>query len=445
MLQFNCLVDNAKIERKVVARNLELSERHLLVNNGGGNQIRGPYDHVYYLPKGDYWQVKGGTRANFSNDKPIRNTIGVDKSAAIEESRREEARLNKELVEKTANEAKLQHEHLRYQREWNKTKKAMKENLTLIAEISEKIEQIKDEMEASASVTIDTSEYEEEVAQAEEAIDKFRHSEQKLSAQRDELLPRIAEIRSQLDETIVRNQKVRDEISDAENQLTQLLETQTQQKSQLAKKREKLEKYRTVVASHEQNIEGFVAEREIALRKARKLQFRYQQRLDSANRVTENVQLEVPPEEFSQDATTEDLEAIEPITVRHEPEHYEARIKNAQRKIEQERARRKVSGEDPAVAFEKFQTAKREYNKLLASIEATERSNEALKKDLKRRQKRWSQFRSHLSLTTGLKFNEMLQLNKYTGSLEFQHESGTLDLAVAKSSQGETKDVKALR
>jgi len=39
----------------------------------------------------------------------------------------------------------------------------------------------------------------------------------------------------------------------------------------------------------------------------------------------------------------------------------------------------------------------------------------------------------------------MLQLNKYWGSLKFEHDDGTLDLAVAKSSQGATKDVKALR
>lgn len=428
-----------------MARDLELSERHLLVNNGAGNQIRGPFDQVFYLPKGDSWQVKGGTRATFSNDRQIRNTIGVDKSAAIEDARRDETRLNNELKETTANEGRLQLEHRRYQLEWNKAKKAVQQNDTLIAELNEKIEHIKDEMEASANVTIDTSEYEEEVAQAEEAIEQLRQSEQKLSAQKDELLPRIEEIRSHLDETIVRNQKVRDEISAAENQLTQLLETQTQQKSQLARKREKLEKYRTIVASHEQNIEGFVAERENALKKARKLQFRYQQRLDSMNKETDNVPTEVSPEEFSQEATTVDLEAIEPITVRYEPEHYEARIKNAQRKIEQERARRNVSGEDPAVAYEKFQTAKREYSNQRASIEATDENIEALKKDMKKRQKRWSQFRAHLSQTTGMKFNEMLQLNKYTGSLEFQHESQTLDLAVAKSSQGETKDVKALR
>lgn len=445
-MQFNCLVDNARIDKKIVARNLQVSEHQLLIQNGNQYQIRGPFDAVYYLPSADNWQIKNGSRATFSNEKKLRSTIGVDKSAAIEDARRDEARLNEELKAKKAEEVKLQHDHTRYQREWNKAKKAVQANDSIIAELNDKIERIKEEVEASANVTIDTSEYEEEVAQAGEAIEKCRHSEQKLSAQREEMIPRIQEIKTRLDETAVRNQKVRDEIQAAEGELTQLLETQTQQQSQIAKKREKLEKYQAVVAKHEQNIEGLFTDRESALKKARKLHFRFKQRVDAKSKATEGVQAEGgPSEEVSQDASFEDIEAIEPIKVKHEPDYYEARIKNTQQKIEQERARRNVSREDPAVAYEKYQTAKHEYSTQVESIAATEASIEALKKDIKSRRKRWRQFRSHLSHTTGMKFNEMLQLNKYTGSLEFEHDSKTLDLAVAKSSQGETKDVKALR
>ena len=114
-MQFNCLVDNARIDKKIVARNLQVSEQQLLIQNGNQYQIRGPFDAVYYLPSADNWQIKNGSRATFSNEKKLRSTIGVDKSAAIEDARRDEARLNEELKAKKAEEVKLQHDHTRYQ------------------------------------------------------------------------------------------------------------------------------------------------------------------------------------------------------------------------------------------------------------------------------------------------------------------------------------------
>ena len=151
------------------------------------------------------------------------------------------------------------------------------------------------------------------------------------------------------------------------------------------------------------------------------------------------------PEPATAPPTDEELEAIEPLAVKNPVEWYEARIKKTRNKIESEKSRRKVSREDPAVAYDKYITAKSAYTKKMKDINARDEQIATLKDDIKKRQKRWQQFRKHLSKSTNLKFDEMLRLNKYSGSLKFQHDDETLDLAVSKSSQGETKDVKALR
>ena len=443
---FNCLVDNARIEQKAVARNLELSEQKLLIKNGNRHEIRGgKIKQVYFLPKGDYWTSRGGSLATFSNDKQLRNTIGVDKSAAIEEKRREETQLKEELRAKKQEESKLQHEHTSHQREWNKAKKAVRANDSRIAELTEKVDSIKDEMEASANVTIDTSEYEEDVQQAEEELEKLRESERALAAQKEEGVPRVREIQSRLDEISTRSKKILDEERAAENDLTQFLETQTQQQSQIEKKRAKHEKYQRIVSQHEKNIELTLADRENALTKARKLHYRYLQRKEAVEEGSEEA---APSKETNQDPTPEDLEAIEPQRVKQEPEYYEPRIRNTKKKIEKERERRNVSREDPAVAFEKYSKARKDLGDATKQIEETEATIGKLQKDLKDRRTRWERFRKYLSIKTDLKFDEMLSLNQYSGSLKFDHDSHALDLGVTKGtseSAGETKDVKALR
>jgi len=443
-IQFNCLVDNARIEQKAIARDRKYSEQQLLVRNGNKNEIRGgKLKEVYFLPKGDYWTVRNSSLAAFSNDRLLRSTIGVDKSAAIEEARREEAQLKEELKVRKAEESKLHHDHSRYQKEWNNAKKAVQNNDILINSLSDKLDEIKNEMETSANVTIDTTEFEEDVQQVTEQIEKFKEREQDLVAQKAESEPRVQEIKSRLDEITVRNAKVVEDLKAAESEMSQFLETQTQRENQIQRKREKLDKYKKIVSEHERHIETMTEEREAALKKARKLHFRFMQRKGKESNSDE---LPASDVEVSQhDPTVEDLEAIQPLTVPHEMEYYEARIKKTRKQLDAEKSRLKVSQEDPAVAFENYTTAKAQYVEQLEAIQNREATIQELQLDIKRRKKRWQQFRKHLSKSTNMKFDEMLQLNKYSGSLKFEHDDGTLDLAVAKSSQGATKDVKALR
>jgi hypothetical protein len=65
---FNCLIDNTRMEHKAVARDRKFSQDKLLTKNGNHNAIRENINEVY-LPTGDYWTVKGGSLAMFSNER----------------------------------------------------------------------------------------------------------------------------------------------------------------------------------------------------------------------------------------------------------------------------------------------------------------------------------------------------------------------------------------
>lgn len=77
--------------------------------------------------------------------------------------------------------------------------------------------------------------------------------------------------------------------------------------------------------------------------------------------------------------------------------------------------------------------------------EISERLRE-LQQDITRRKDRWTAMRAFLEKKTPRKFDEMLNLNQYSGTLEFSHEFKSLDLVVQKGvNGGRTTDVKGLR
>lgn len=442
---FNCLVDNSRMEQKAVARNLRHSQDQLLVRNSGGQAIRGSIKEVY-LPNGDYWTVKNGSLAVFSNERALRQTIGVDLSAAIADAQAEEAGLEKEVREMQQDESKLQHEHTQSQREWNRAKKAVQQNDSRISELTEKIDNIKEDMEASANVTIDTTELEDDVQQADELLAKHKEEEQKYLAEKESLLPHINNVNSSLADCKMRSDKILSDIDAIQVDLTQYLETQTQQHDQIEKKRQKLQKYQDAVGTFEKAIANIVISRDKSLLKARTMHFRYQQRkLSDVNTAEDNP---TPKEDIRIEPTNEELEAIEPLNVKNEPNWYQIRMDKIKAKIDDERDRRNVSLHDAAAAFERYSRAKTDLSARTDQVGETDTKISELQRDVDQRRKRWQQFRKHLSRITGIKFDQMLSLNEYSGTLDFNHGAGSLDLAVQKNtadSQSESKDVKALR
>ena len=71
---------------------------------------------------------------------------------------------------------------------------------------------------------------------------------------------------------------------------------------------------------------------------------------------------------------------------------------------------------------------------------------DGLTKDVANRTKLWQDFLTHLKKVTGVKFDQMLLLNQYSGSLDFDDEQKKLDLIVQKGDDAaaKTRDVKGL-
>jgi chromosome segregation ATPase len=196
---------------------------------------------------------------------------------------------------------------------------------------------------------------------------------------------------------------------------------------------------------HQEKYDKLSAERDTTLEAARKLQHRLMLRKKVAEEKEEgNSQVDL-----SAEPTQEELEAVEPLHMKNETGYYQSRIDRMKEKIKEERQRREVFREDPTVAYEKYIRARRDLEGKLKRDKEIDQKVAELSKDIKDRKKRWRQFREHLVFKTGVKFDEMLSLNKYAGKLDFDHKNGTLDLCVwkdnAKSEASQTKDVKALR
>jgi chromosome segregation ATPase len=95
---FNYLVDNAKIDESALVDSKVASERALLVTDANGNEtIRGHVKKAYFYPDGDHWEIRGGNRTMVANDKNMKQTIGVDKTKAIDSAKHELKAIEQEL------------------------------------------------------------------------------------------------------------------------------------------------------------------------------------------------------------------------------------------------------------------------------------------------------------------------------------------------------------
>jgi chromosome segregation ATPase len=441
---FNCLVDFQRIDQKALTRSKKDGEQKLLYRNDSGSlAIRGIANQVYFLPDGDFWQVRGGLQSAISNTQKMRSTIGVDKTAAIHQAQSEANQFETELKEYKMAHSRLEHEHTQHQREWNKAKRAMQENQQMASNLQSEIESLKNDIDNAADITIDTSEYEDDVTQAEQTVDNLRDLEETTQNKLDESRPAIEELTKKKREVTVRLQKIVDDLKSAEEAMTQYLDTQSQRHDELEKKRRKVEQYKEVIAKHQEKITSMNESRELSLLSAKKLTYRIQIRQRT---IEESESSPRDPIELS-DPTEDDLDAIEVIEVQKDVNYYEARIIKVRQKIEHEKKRKAMSNEDPAIAYEKYLRAKTDLDAKMKQIDEIEIKVTEMQEDMKIRRKRWRQFRKHLEGVTSMMFNEFLTMNKYNGDLIFNHETETLDLQVQKDSATaatQTKDVKAL-
>ena len=443
-LVFNCLVDQQKIDRTILASSIEHSQNHLLTENSGGHAIKGPYLEVICGPNGDKWSVRGGHLNIFSNEKKARRWIGADKTAAIAAAKDEIEQLEADLELRKKEENRLEHHHSKLQREWNGSKKQYRQLTDHIRELGEEIETIKSELENASDDTTDTSDLEAAVSRDEERIEEIKREWKELSDKCQQGSPEINELRRKCNEAETRAKKVIDDLALAQEALTQILETQTQLEDKLQKKREKIAKFNDIISKHESSIATLKQEADDAMGKAKLLHWRLDRRTNGIG--------ETPSSQDSNDAgsinpTTDELDAIEVPKLEKGAAYYAKKIEAATKSINDERKKRKIGDETQKEAQANYQQALSDFQNKAKSLEQERESIARLEKDVQERQTRWKHMRHYLEKKTDQKFRELLRVNKYSGSLAFDHECSDMEIAVQKddSSAGVTKDVKALR
>jgi structural maintenance of chromosomes protein 6 len=250
-LIFNCLVDNARIDERALARSKEQSEQQLLArDNNGRNIIRGnKLKEVFFLPRGDCWKLtKGGNIQMISNSRSRMNqSIGIDMAGAVQEAEMELKSITQEHTALNHQYNKLEHDDLECKKRWNHCKRVMQENDKRMDDAQRRIDQLKAEEIKAADMDVDTTEEEQDVAEAQEELDQNSENIKKVKEAIEELNPEIDAIKAKLTEVTERNKKVLADLQDAENALTQYHMELTQQKQRIEKKRKKLEQYNEII------------------------------------------------------------------------------------------------------------------------------------------------------------------------------------------------------
>lgn len=445
-LVFNCLVDNCKIEERALARSKEESERKLLVDDSGKLTIRGKVKNVFFLPRGDNWSIKGSNISMVANHKELgKGKIGLDKTAALAEARREAASIKENLKDLSHEESKLEHEHHEKQKAWTKAKRENRALQDVINKLTDEIDSIKSEQDTAVNFDTDTSDLEQDVENAQQELDALSEREEKLKDDIATKEPEVAELEARLEEVTTRNKKVLEETDVATKELTRFMNGLSQRDRKLEKKRDKLKQLQEIVEQQEAKISEITDDVKKYLKFSRRLAYARMQRDEEEEKV--GGEQEADPSQFSQEPTDEELEAIEVNDVERESKYYKARAEKLRKNIEKEKERRNANKEDALAAFEKYKRAKEIYEGKVAQLEEVSGVMRRLTEDVRQRKKRWEHFRKHIADKTSIAFDEILNQKGSSGTVEFDFENQSLDLIVQKDSadaNSQQKDVKAL-
>lgn len=435
-MAFNMLVDHAKIDTSALADSKESSEQALLSRENGRSFIKGgKIGKVFFLPNGDHWEAKGGNVMMVGNDRGMKQTIGIDRSAAIESAKHELKALQQELARnkeelKGVNDASYNHK-----KAWNVAKEKYSKISSQIKNMEEILEKLRDEAETSEEApTIDTTEYENDIQEAETAVQDLKKKEATVVQEIESLQPGLKELKRQLEEVQTRNNRILEDMDKVEKKLEDIVKGQTESMEMVDKIRAKVNQIDEAVNQQEgivAEIKGKVSE---ALSGARKIQFDYNRDVRIFELKKKNGGELPPGEEVELEASEKDLEEIEVVDPENDSKFFKTKLQNKLKKIEQEKQRRNLSESDPAVARDKYFRARKDLDSKMEQIHAIEKNTKALTKDLKERRDRWKHFRRHIAEATNLGFDEMLNKKGSSGEVEFDHESGRLNLIVQKVS-----------
>ena len=450
-LVYNCLIDNARIDQLALGTSKESSEQALLVDQNGRFSIRGGViAEVFTLPDGDSWKITHGSIGMISNEKRLKRSIGVDKSAAIANAKEEIEGLQDEIKELKAVQVRLEKEHTDYKKLWNEVKRKRRDYQSEIETLQARQEVLRAEEEAAASFAQDTSEFEEDVANAQHVVDEMAQKQQALEQDIVEMAPSVDDVNKRLHEVSARNKKVLADMQKNEDELANHLATLSQRTSMLEKKRAKLELMNNAIEKQKAAVTKKQAARDKALRSARTAQLsrEFARKRKQSSQDPEGMTLD----EF--EPTSVEIDAVEIVDIPEDitVEKLKRKMDRQKEKIEEEKQRQKLTETTADAALEKYTRASNSLNGKLRMIEAINTNIAMLENDMKNRRKRWRQFRKHIVRMTNESFDEFLQKKGSSGELEFEHpkdgaEHGTLNLVVQKSNEdstSQTKDVKAL-
>lgn len=323
--------------------------------------------HPYGPTTGDTWNIKNGQQAVFSNEKGLRRTIGSDVSAAIKQVQSEIRQLDEDFRRKRREADDLEGLHSERQRDWNKARRAQRSNDDLVSTLSDQIDQMKAEIEATDGYKIDTAEYEEDVAKQSENVTKYAEEKERAKEELEKLKPAVDAIEAKIVDVDRKVDKLNEDMKKAEDEIAKCLETQSQQKDIVARKRDRLEKYEEAVKLHAQNVQKLREEKEKWLLKARKLHFRAQQRKEAERKGSPEGRRSLSSDGGAE-PSRKDLESIEPKEVEKGVEHYDTRVKRGKEKIKQEKEKRKLTDEDPTEAYEKYMQARQIVGKFVRNF-----------------------------------------------------------------------------
>jgi len=380
-----------------------------------------------FLPQGDHWKVNRGSRTVNSNERGLnRQTIGVDKTAAIKETEREHSTLQQEVEDMKEGERGAVIELKEVKVKWNLEKVKLLESNERRKRDQAKLDDLKNEPDASVNVNaVDTTDLEEDVTECEESVKTLKDNEINISRKIEEQMPIVSGIEKKRDEVTARNNRVLSDLDKAGARMEHVINTEQQSKKELEKKKKKCETIEEAVKENGKELDS-VKEREAdALTKAKLLT----QRETAKNGGTEI-----------------DISNIQPIETDRNPEYYKTRISNLSKKLENEKEKRRLA-EDPKETLERLQKAKENLELIMKTVKTIEQNRDLLIGDIHMRKKKWKLFRKHIASSTNLLFDQMLNQRGSSGELEFDHQSRTLNLTVQKDNTDEmsqTKDVKAL-
>jgi chromosome segregation ATPase len=397
-LVFNCLVDNGKIDQLALMENKAESEQKLLVQENGRSSIRGGnIREVHILPNGDFWQVYNHSVSMTSNRKRLRQLIGVDRTAAIRETENEIEQLSNEVNDLTAKAQSLKRERHQYKVRWNKLKKEDEKARFEMQRLEDSIETIREEAAAAENVTIDTREYEDDVKEAEKACEELKEKEEETRNAIEALKAPIREMEAKVEETKARSKKVSNDLNNASEKLKEYIRHVQQRDRVLDKKRDKVTKWEELRQTHLEIIASRTEKCAEGLQKAQMIQYQIKETQEKRHKNSSGEGSDEGTEHQNvktQEEIDNEIRSIQPIQTNKEPNHWQQKIERAEKEIERERQRRRITEVDPEVALNKYQRARKDLENKIRQLQIIENNENNLVNDLRDRKMRWKDFQS---------------------------------------------------